>query len=94
MPDATPARIQRTIDAPAADWLTEEESQVYLRVNALVWRDMVDGGWVHGLRTLTRNVVRVPWQAVVAVQWRLLMGEVPPERPRKRRRTVPEPGSG
>ena len=74
-----PGRTTRQIDAPAADWLTPAECVLYLRLNEAVWDRLVAAGWVPGLRALSRQCVLVPWQSVVAVQWRLLTGEVPPE---------------
>ena len=92
MPDATPARSQRTIEAPALDWLTVEEAVLYLRLNGSVWESLVRTGWVPGLRRLSSQVILVPWQAVVVLEWRLLLGEEPPGNPAETGKTRPKPG--
>jgi len=78
-----PGRTTRQIDAPAADWLTEEEAAAWLRVSFAVWRSLVDAGWVAGVWQANRQTVLVPWQAVVCCQWRLLLGDRPQEQPGK-----------
>ena len=91
MPAEVP-RTRRGITAPASDWLTPEEAVLYLRINGSVWERLVEAGWVPGLRKLSSQVVLVPWQSVVLVEWRLLMGDEPPANPAETGKTRPKPG--
>ena len=69
--------MKREIEAPATDWLTEEEAVQYLRLNGPVFRQLWDAGHVPGVRRLSRQLVLFHWKGLVCLKWRLELGDVP-----------------
>ena len=69
--------MKREIDAPAQDWLTEEEAVQYLRLTFPAWRNLTDAGWVLGEVRHTRQCVLYPWEAIALISLRLKLGDRP-----------------
>lgn len=70
--------MKREIDGPEQDWLTEEEAVAYLRINTLVFRRLVEAGWIRGTR-YSRECVLYAWETLACASLRLKLGEQPPE---------------
>jgi hypothetical protein len=70
--------MQRTIEAPDQEWLTEVEAAAYLRVNSLLFSRLVELGWVVGERRLSGKVTLYPWEGIWVAQQRIKLGDVPP----------------
>lgn len=71
--------MRREIDGPDADWCTQEEAIAFLRVNAYLFSQLVDAGYIAGVRRLSRQVTLYHWKGLVGALWRLELGDLPPD---------------
>jgi hypothetical protein len=74
----------RMVDAPALEWLTEEEAAIWLRVSASHFARLVDLGYVLGARQFSKRVIHYHWKGLLVAALRLELGDVP-DLQRKRR---------
>lgn len=69
--------MQRSIDAPPHEWLTETEAMAYLRLeSAALFEGLVDAGYIPAVRRLNRQTRLFHWKGLVVFQWRLELGDV------------------
>ncbi len=71
--------MERRIDGPDKDWLSEDEAAKFLGVSSSVFRTLADKGMVRGARKWTHKKKMWPWKALVIFSWEMELGLIDPK---------------
>ena len=85
MPRSDPIdRAPRTVDAPAAEWLTEDEFARWLGITVQLFRERLKEGLIPAPKKYTGKARLWHWEVVVWVSQGVKLGLWPPEPPENR----------
>jgi hypothetical protein len=72
--------VERRIDGPDSDWLSEPKAAAYLGLSLDTFRALVKSGVIPPARRWTKKTPRWPWKALVAVSWLMELGYLDTEK--------------
>src|SRR6516162_9735109 len=80
--------MRREIEAPDREFLTEDEGREWLRAQGVqlsgnLFGEMLESGYVKGMRTPVRGPRMIHWKGLVMVFWMFELGDLPRDLPER-----------